>query len=97
VTCVCAFSVDHEVKLTECETNYNKVKASHEEVLSEMKKCKDEFAKVERRDVKYREDLKNEKAKEKKAQANSKKVQRFCFIQSFHSLVHPIPVSFCKT
>lgn len=39
-----------------------------------MKICKDEFAKVERRDVKFREDLKNEKLKEKKAAANVKKV-----------------------
>ena len=31
--------------------------------------CKDEFAKIERREVKYREDLKNEKGKEKKAAA----------------------------
>lgn len=40
-----------------------------------MKKCKDEFAKVERRDVKSREDLKHERTKEKKAQANAKQVR----------------------
>lgn len=44
-----------------------------------MKACKDQFKEFERKDVKYREDLKHLKQKLKKQEDKAQKVKLYCF------------------
>jgi structural maintenance of chromosome 4 len=57
---------ESEKQLKTMETTYTEKTGEYEEINSEMAKCKKEFTAFERKDIKYREDLKHKKAQLKK-------------------------------
>lgn len=60
---------ERNVELTGMEKRFRSARAEYDSVTAEMERTKADFAAFERKDVKYREDLKHDKAKEKKLEA----------------------------
>ncbi|XP_062181355.1 structural maintenance of chromosomes protein 4 [Phragmites australis] len=63
----------NSLTLKEMESIYNKHVKRQEELENNMKACKDQFKEFERKDVKYREDLKHLKQKIKKLEDKAEK------------------------
>jgi structural maintenance of chromosome 4 len=61
-----------EGQLETIEKTYNESTEEYEQINAEMGKCKKEFTAFERRDIKYREDLKHAKTQVKKLEASIK-------------------------
>lgn len=65
------FSMKHAVVLmtgTCCQCRFKDMSADHGSVAKELERANEEFKEFERKDIKYREDLKHIKAKLKKLQ-----------------------------
>ena len=64
-----------EVRLHALEAEHAAAQREHADTLRELDKCKADFASAERKDVKYKEDIKNRRAKLKKAAAKLAKLK----------------------
>jgi structural maintenance of chromosome 4 len=60
-------------QLEEFEATYATQNREHEEIAAELAQCKSEFAAYERKDVKFREDIRHAKDKEKKLKETIRK------------------------
>jgi len=65
-------SKESKGSLTKIEKDHKKQTAEHEQLVSELKKTKSDYAAFERKDVKLREDIKHEKSSRKKSEQKIK-------------------------
>jgi structural maintenance of chromosome 4 len=61
-------------KLTVQETQYSEEKRQFDEIVDELARTKADFSAFERKDIKYREDMKHEKSQKKKFKTKAKKL-----------------------
>ena len=63
---------EKEAEVTKIKSEYETISAEHEEISNAVEECAKEWSAFERKDVKYREDMKNAKQQIKKAERSLK-------------------------